>query len=799
MLIASVLCAGGVSFPLLSSEATQHAPGGIAAGTAEEGTEEGTEEATEGAASELALFVAPEHAVVTADETEIRFSVLVRNSGDSTAPEGSIELTLGERITGESASQPASAEPADSAAEGAAQQPETPRTVIATVSLDAVAAGKEQSATVAVPLADLPQLTPAAHGVYPVHASYVASDAPAADPVTAVSPLVWGGPGAADASVNLTTIVPLTLPASVQSMPSRAQLSDAVPRLTALVDYATTAQSILGIDPRIITAIRGYGTEAPREASELLARLETTALPSFLLQFGDADPAAQAALGLEELLQPAGFEFITRFGAWEPQLPEAPETTPQAPGAGDTPEGAPGGEGTADASGKAAATRATARSSAADAGGAHAATSSATQSAAAQSAAAQSAAAKSSKEDPAEEPAEDPAPEPDKEAGKEQGKGAGADPATDDEALPPTAEELREWPRGLPAAWPAGGEVGSRTLTLLRGADLGTTVLSSDNVRLTGGPRATLGAGEALVTDAELDAAVRLALSGTTDTERALGESQAAARLTLAASAGVEGLILGIDRGAVAESERPEERLSKLTSERWIRPVAVGAQREGAAQLIPSSPGEDRVEFLAAALENESTVLEARAMLVNPEYLDSYQRMRLLTLLGTRGAGPDVDFESVARQFAKRDAELHDGVRLVDTKRAQLVGGSTRIPIQLRNSLPFDAIVNLEVAPTSAALLVPEREFTNITLPEDSSERVLVPANSRVSSGESALLLTVTSVDGDYTASTGRLEVAISSTLETVAIAVLGSAAALLFGFGIWRSVRRRKSLSPRE
>ena len=794
MLIASVLCAGGVSFPLLSSEATQHAPGGIAAGTAEEGTEEGTE----GAASELALFVAPEHAVVTADETEIRFSVLVRNSGDSTAPEGSVELTLGERITGESASQPASAAPADSAADGAAQQPENPRTVIATVSLDAVAAGKEQSATVAVPLADLPQLTPAAHGVYPVHASYVASDAPAADPVTAVSPLVWGGPGAADASVNLTTIVPLTLPASVQSMPSRAQLSDAVPRLTALVDYATTAQSILAIDPRIITAIRGYGTEAPREASELLARLETTALPSFLLQFGDADPAAQAALGLEELLQPAGFEFITRFGAWEPQLPEAPETTPQAPGAGDTPEGAPGGEGTADASGTAAATRATARSSAADAGGAHATTSAATQSAAAQSAAAKSA-KEDPNEDPTEDPAEDPAPGPDKEAGKEQGKGAGADPATDDEPLPPTAEELREWPRGLPAAWPAGGEVGSRTLTLLRGAELGTTVLSSDNVRLTGGPRATLGAGEALVTDAELDAAVRLALSGATDTERALGESQAAARLTLAASTGVEGLILGIDRGAVAESERPEERLSKLTSERWIRPVAVGAQREGTAQLIPSSPGEDRIELLAAALENESTVLEARAMLVNPEYLDSYQRMRLLTLLGTRGAGPDVDFESVARQFAKRDAELHDGVRLVDTKRAQLVGGSTRIPIQLRNSLPFDAIVNLEVAPTSAALLVPEREFTNITLPEDSSERVLVPANSRVSSGESALLLTVTSVDGDYTASTGRLEVAISSTLETVAIAVLGSAAALLFGFGIWRSVRRRKSLSPRE
>lgn len=739
-MLAGALGVGGVSLQLDGSETT---------------VPDAAEAVAEDEPGLLELFVAPEKPVLTDGDTEVRFAVLLRNSGETTAPEGSVELALGGRLTGDSARQPAGSDaPATTTpSEKPAGEAEDPRTVIATVSIDSVAAGKEQSATVAVPLSDIPEFTTATHGVYPLYANYVASDAPGADGLSAFSPLVWGGPGGSDAAVDLTSIVPLTLPASVQSMPSRAQLNDAAPRLSALVDFATASQSILAIDPRIITAIRGYGTEAPRAASELLTRLESTTLPSFLLQFGDADPAAQAALGLDALLEPSGFEFVTRFGAWEPQRPEPnPADDARETGSGSEagtvsdpdPKTDPKSDPKSDA-------------------------------------------------EPKSEPETDPDPKSDPADAPE------TDPGEDETPPPPTAEELTDWPNGLAGSWPAAGQVSSRTLAMLRGAGLDLTVLNSENVRLTGGPRAALGESSALVTDAELDAAVRLALTGSTDTERALGESQAAARLALAASSGVDGLILGIDRAGITEAERPEELLALLTDERWIRPVAYGAQREGTAQLLPGAAGEERVELLAEALGNENTVLEARALLVNPEYLDSYQRMRLLTLFGTRNAQADADFAAVARQFAKRDGELHDGVKLVDTKRAQLVGGSTRIPIQLRNSLPFDAAVTLDVAPTSAALVLPERTFASIPLPEDSSERVLVPAKSRVSSGESAMLLTVTSVDGEYTASTGRLELAISTTVETVAIAILGTAAALLFGFGAWRSVRRRRSLSPRE
>ncbi|GAA2835965.1 hypothetical protein GCM10010471_17290 [Leucobacter komagatae] len=706
----------------------------------------------EAAEETLELFVAPDAAVTTDDATELKFSVLLRNSGELSAPEGSVELAIGERLTGTSATPRAEDLAVDPAADptGDPTDASAPpaRTVIATASVDAVSSGKSQHVTVTVPIKDA-GLTSSAHGVYPIYATYRASDADAASSLTAFSPLVWGGPAEASATVDLTSIVPLTLSTKILSLPTRAQLGQEAGRLTALMDYAVQTQSIVAIDPRFVVAVRGYGLEAPQAARDLLARLESATIPTFLLQFGDADPAAQAALGASELLQPAGFEFVTRFGAWE-------QPDPAAPGEGDAAEAADP---------------------------AHPASAKST--------------ASSQPADPADPP--EPTEPPDAAEPAEPTEPTEPTDPANGEVPPPSDEQLTEWQHGVAAAWPAPGQVGPRTLSLLRAAELDTTVLRSDNVSLSGGPRASLGDASAIITDAELDAGVQLALSGASETERALGGAQAAARLALTAGSDTKGLVLGVDRGGSTDAEHPEQVLSELTTQRWIKPIALGAQQEGTAQLAAALPDEDRLELLDAATENEATVLEARATLVNPEYLDGYQRLRLLTLFATRNAAPDADFSATAKQFAKRDRELHDGVRLVGTKRAQLVGGSTKIPIQLRNSLPFDAVVTLEVAPTSAALRVPERTFPEIVLPEDSSERVLVPTTSRVSSGDSALLLSITSIDGEYTASSGKLEITISSAVETVAIAVLASAAALLIGFGIWRSVRRRRTHSPRE
>lgn len=684
VLVATVLATMVLATGLAGSVAPAAADpqGGGAGSTALKSTAQGGAE----------LVVAPQTPVLEASAEQAQFRVLLRNGADEALPEGSIRLSIGARIEND---------------EGLANATATPEMLhpnsflIASEQVGATAAQGEQELTVTVPLSDMLLLTIKQRGVYQLYANYLPTEAGAAPELLAASPLVWEGVDAPNDSVNLTLIVPLMLPSDIDAMPTPAQLGDLSPRWTALLDFAGRTQSVLAIDPRITAAVRAYGNAAPQTAQDVLARLERTTLTSFALQFGDADPAAQAALGANALMGPLGLEFITRLGEWD-----------AAPGAGT-----------------------------------------------------------------------DPAPDPPTGA---------TDPAPGGTGVAPGLDELVEWAPGLDAAWPAPGQANARTLSLLRSSGLDVTVLRSDNVELAGGPRAALDDGRALVTDAALDTGVRAALGAPTSTERELGAASAAARLLVAAQSDVRGLILGVDRGGIADAPSPAELLDSLISPAWANTVGLGIQAQGTATLVEGSPDPERIGLLETATGNEAYVVEVRALLVTPVHLDGYQRIRLLSLFATAGAAPDADFAATAAAFAERDAALHDGVHVIDTKHAQLVGAQTRIPIQVRNSLPFDAIVNLRVAPTSAALAIAERSYDELILPEDSTERVLVPVNSRVSSGESGLLISVTSLDGGFTASNSVLPISISTTVEIVALAVLGVAVALLFGFGIRRSLRRR-------
>lgn len=762
-MLASALLLSGVfvaSTTLVRAHATDEP---ATSGTTEGAQADGTPTDTEA----VEFVVAPVDPVILASQTDAEFRVLLRNPGERSLPDGSIELSIGEKITGGSVITPTGP---DSTPSGTGDKPpgtgdtdaqasDAPApTVIATQQIDVTGGDAEQEFTISVPVADLLLSFSSERGVYRLYAKYVASDSSSDNALTAYAPIIWQGTNDLTAAVDLSVVVPLLFSADVQSMPTRAQLENAIPNFNSLLGFATRTRATLAIDPRILAAIRGYGDESPTSAQEFLARLERSTLTSFTLQYADADPVAQAAIGLDGLLTPNGLEFITRFGSWSSSTePDAgtPGSTPEntdAPTAGsDTDAASTDSESTDAASTDTTSTNTTSTDAA------HTDT-----------------------------------PNPDAENSAPATVDTSADPVTGE----PTLEALGAWPNGMAGAWPANGQVTAETLTLLRKSGLDTTVLSSSNVTLTGGPRATLGSSTAIVTDTELDSGVQLALQGATEAERELGTAQAQARLALAADTGVKGLILGVDRGGAAESGDTEAVLDALTSARWVNSVSTDEQAEGSATLQPGVVDDNRIAALETAVANEATVLKTRALLVRPEYLDSYQRLRLLNLLATRNAAPGIDFVPITAAYAERDDELSGGVSLVGTKKAQLVGVSSRIPVQLRNPLPFDAIVTLTVAPTSAALSMPERHFEKILLPEDSSEGVLVPVRSRVSSGESAILLSVTSVDGEHTTSTDVLPVSISTSVESIALAVLAAAAALLFGFGIWRSVRRRRQAS---
>ena len=690
-----------------------------------------------------ALVLAPADPVVLAETEELEFTLVLENPGDQPIDSGRVELRLDDARV-----DPAQGLDADRTT--ALEE----RPLLAEAAIAATPADDEQSVTITVPVTDVPLTAVSAPGVYRVDAAVYPSDeeGEAADAdgtadeltpaVTATAPIVWRGPGTD--TVPLSTIVPIVLPSDIRTLPTRRQLSDASAQWSRLVAEARAHRATLAIDPRIIAAIRAYGSEVPEAAALVLEELEAYPHDSFLLQFADADPAAQAALGREELLAPESLDFVSRFGEFAEEGTGQPGTDSGAgSGAGAGAEPDPG--------------------DAAD-------------------------------------------PERDPETASEAGAGgtgaeAEADGVSADDtdaeaprapALPDLAE-LTSWP-AAPAAWPAEGEASTATLSLLRDSGIGTVVLDSRNTTASGGPRATIGGANAIITDAALADAAREAIAGESEADRGSGSARLIAELALAAQGRSPGLVLGLDRGGVGDGgAAADELLARLAELGWVKRTPIPEQATGTATLKSADPLESRTELLRAAVGREHGVVEMGALLEHPEYLAGYQRSRLLELFATRHASPDADFATVAADYRARDAELLRGVQAISTEHTQLVGVSTRVPVQLRNSLPFDATVDVTAVPASAALSVEEREFREVVVPADANERVLVPVRSRVSSGESGLVVSVTAVGGEPTVYTGTLAITISTAIETVGLWVIGVLAALLLGFGIWRSVRRKR------
>lgn len=692
------------------------------------------------------LVLAPRSPLFEDSAAEYAVSVLIRNPSETPIPAGTLTLELNQQRT-------------ETLAEFGAEFPDFGAVVVES-KVGETRSEDEQTVTLTVRRADFPLTAASEPGVYQLRATLTPKDEPDSpaesaapegveaedltpDVITASTSVVWQGTGGAKVSVSM--IVPLVLPSDIRTLPTRNQLRTAVPGLNRLLVAATTQRATLAIDPRIIAGIRAYGENAPEEAKRFLSRLESSSLPSFLLQFADADPAAQAALGFTKLLEPTNLDFVSRFGKF-PAAETKPETT------------APEGEGTADP--------------------------------------------ETQNPEPADPELPDPEPtDPENETSADGGAdaedpaGANETPATPSKL--PSLRDLLSWPKGTPTAWPAEGAVDAATLSLLSASNIQTVVLDSENVSQESTPRTTIGNTSALITDAALDAATRAILTADTETERSAALAAAAARLALAAQTASPGIIIGFDRGAVAGAKDPEQLLQTIAMMGWVTPTSHTELATGPAVLKSADTLEDRRELLRTAVSRESSVDEVGAILVHPEYLSGYQRTRLLELFATRYAAPDADFAEVAAAFRLRDVELMQGVQAISTQNTQLVGVSTRVPVQLRNSLPFDALVSVQVVPASAALTVSEPQFSEVAVRAEGNERLLVPVQSRVSSGESGLVVSISSPDGEVTVFTGTLAISISSVVEAIALWTLGGLAALLLGFGIWRSVRRRRRGAP--
>lgn len=371
-----------------------------------------------------------------------------------------------------------------------------------------------------------------------------------------------------------------------------------------------------------------------------------------------------------------------------------------------------------------------------------------------------------------------------------------------DGSAPPTLTDLIDVPSATEGfAWPSPRSLTPESIAALEAQGMNQLVVGGSDA--SGDAKGRLGSTTLLHSHAALETAARNFLTATSELEIAQSRAQLASVAALLAAPGTAEApaqaLLAIDRELAATSDSVDDLFEELRTLPWISFAAIDTLREGTVSLAEPADLQPALDQLAEAMRSEEAVATYSRVLSEPPLLVDYQRDRLISLMSVQGP---LAASEEAQEALETRIEVHldgnerllRGVSIVDTEHTRLLGSTSNLPIQIRNTLPFDATVTGTIATGSAALIVQKPKLEATVIPAQSTINHVVPVTSRASSGQVDLGVWLRDTrNGDDIASTS-FEVTLSGKTETIALTTLGAIVALLFIGGVWRSLSRRRA-----
>ncbi|MDA3147042.1 hypothetical protein JSO19_06570 [Leucobacter sp. UCMA 4100] len=376
-----------------------------------------------------------------------------------------------------------------------------------------------------------------------------------------------------------------------------------------------------------------------------------------------------------------------------------------------------------------------------------------------------------------------------------------------DGSMPPVLEELVTWDTAIDGfAWPSAASLSTKAIEALVAQGLTNIVVNGEDAA--GAARGTLGGATLYRSEAALEETARAFLAAESDIDSAEAAALLASVTAVLGSSAQEGkaaeALLAVDRGTAAGGESLEALFTEMSRLPWVSMTPVENLTPGTVTLTGEADVQKALDQMAEAVRSEERVVEYSRVLAEPQLLVDYQRDRLASTLAVRGplSGSEPAQDALENRIGVHLAgneRLQQGVRIVDTEHTRLLGSTSNLPIQLRNTLPFDARVAGTVSTGSAALIVQKPKLEPTVIPAESTINHLVPVKSRASSGQVDLKVQLRdTTKGEDIAST-TFEVTLSGQTETIALTTLGVIVVALFVGGLWRSITRKRSTPSDE
>lgn len=311
-----------------------------------------------------------------------------------------------------------------------------------------------------------------------------------------------------------------------------------------------------------------------------------------------------------------------------------------------------------------------------------------------------------------------------------------------------------------------------------------TTILPSSSMAASSGAVIEIDGNDVLVMDATASAALSDAAAEDEVTLREREIVEAIAQLSFASGP----MLVGLDRDETRTSDALRETILSIGS--IATPIGLDALRAAApaSGTLAGAEATDRVSILSEMLAGEAHLAAFSSILDDPLVLRAPERMQILRLIGVGAAD---SYTEDADAHRTQTSTTLDAVGVQQPSPIQLFTSAAPLPVWVRNDLPWPVNVRLTSTPSDARLDV--QPMTEVVAQPASNERVKVPVEARVGSGELSVGFSLSSPTGVPIGVDQTAKVTVRAEWENIGLGILGGIIGLLLVLGIVRTVVRRR------
>lgn len=335
--------------------------------------------------------------------------------------------------------------------------------------------------------------------------------------------------------------------------------------------------------------------------------------------------------------------------------------------------------------------------------------------------------------------------------------------------------------------WPR-ADVSAADLATFRSyfGDRVTTILPSTSLQGAVGSHVDVEGHSVLVTDAEVSSQLSETAQLTDPGRIDRGLAGAAGHLFFAGKSSAT-VLVGLNRSETRSPRALRELLSAFSTPA-VRLSSLRSSAAASASLTDATDA-DRSAALTSMLAGEQQLVTFSTILETPELMLVPERIRIMRTIGVGLS--DKQFATAMSDRTLHVQKLLSSVSIQRPKPVQLITSAAPLPVWVRNELPWAVNVVLNSEPSDPRLDI-QSSTTIEALPEYTT-RVDVPISARVASGEVQVRFQLTSLSGVAVSRPATAQVTLRADWEGIGLGILGGMIALLFVFGLIRTVRRRR------